>query len=91
VAIEHQPAVISLLQQLPTFVNKIAATASGGSVAVQLYYNNKNTVCPYVSGAESTEPTASTGSPDLTRTCGTSAPDLLQRGAANTPVASGGS
>jgi phospholipid/cholesterol/gamma-HCH transport system substrate-binding protein len=90
VAIEHQPAVISLLQQLPGFVNKIAATATGGSVAVQIYYNAKNTVCPYLTQAQASEPTAATGSPDLTRTCGASAPDLLQRGAANTPVASGG-
>jgi phospholipid/cholesterol/gamma-HCH transport system substrate-binding protein len=89
VTIAHQPAVVSLLEQLPGFVNKIADTAKGGSVAVQLYYNAKNTVCPYVSGAQEPEPTAATGSPDLTRTCNTTAPDLLQRGAANTPVASG--
>ncbi len=91
VAIAQQPAIVSLLQQLPTFVNKIADTASGGSVAVNIFYNSQNTVCPYVSGAQTPEPTAATGAPDLMRMCTLEAPDLLQRGAAETPVASGGS
>ena len=87
VAIAQQPAVVSLLQQLPGFVNKIADTASGGSVAVNIYYNTKNSVCPYLSGAQTPEPTAATGAPDLMRTCTLQAPDLLQRGAArSTPI-----
>jgi phospholipid/cholesterol/gamma-HCH transport system substrate-binding protein len=90
VAIAHQPAVIALLRALPVFVNRIAESASGGSVAVQIFYNSANTICPYISGAATAEPTAATGTPDLTRGCGISAPDLLQRGAANVPVASGG-
>jgi phospholipid/cholesterol/gamma-HCH transport system substrate-binding protein len=89
-AIAQQPALVSLLQQLPGFVNKIADTASGGSVAVNIYYNTQNTVCPYLSGAQSPEPTAATGAPDLMRTCTVQAPDLLQRGSAEAPVASGG-
>jgi phospholipid/cholesterol/gamma-HCH transport system substrate-binding protein len=90
VAIAEQPAVVSLLQQLPAFVNKIADTASGGSVAVNIFYNSKNTVCPYVSGPQTPEPTAATGAPDLMRVCTLEAPDLLQRGAAEAPGASGG-
>jgi phospholipid/cholesterol/gamma-HCH transport system substrate-binding protein len=90
VAIAQQPAVMSLLQQLPAFVNNIANTASGGSVAVNIYYNTKNTVCPYLSGAQTPEPTAATGAPDLIRTCTLEAPDLLQRGAAEVPQPSGG-
>ena len=90
VAIAQQPAVVSLLQQLPAFVNNIANTASGGSVAVNIYYNTKNTVCPYLSGAQTPEPTAATGVPDLMRTCTLEAPDLLQRGAAEVPQPSGG-
>ncbi len=90
VAIAQQPAVQSLLQQLPSFVNKIAATASGGSVAVNIYYNSANTVCPYLSGAQTPPPTAATGAPTLTNSCALHAPDLLQRGAANAPVASKG-
>jgi phospholipid/cholesterol/gamma-HCH transport system substrate-binding protein len=90
VAIAQQPAVQSLLQQLPGFVNKIADTASGGSVAVTIYYNSANTVCPYLSGAQTPPPTAATGAPTLTNSCGINAPDLLQRGAANAPVASKG-
>ncbi len=90
VAIAQQPAVVSLLQQLPAFVNNIANTASGGSVAVNIYYNTKNTVCPYLSGAQTPEPTAATGVPDLMRTCTLEAPDLLQRGAAQVPQPSGG-
>jgi phospholipid/cholesterol/gamma-HCH transport system substrate-binding protein len=90
VAIAQQPAVVSLLQQLPGFVNKIADTASGGSVAVNIFYNTKNTVCPYLSGAQTPEPTAATGAPDLMRTCTLQAPDLLQRGSAEAPLSSGG-
>ncbi len=90
VAIARQPAVISLLQQLPTFVNKIADTANGGSVAVQIYYNSANTVCPYLSGAATAGPTTATPTPALDRTCALMAPDLLQRGEANAPVSSGG-
>jgi phospholipid/cholesterol/gamma-HCH transport system substrate-binding protein len=90
VAIAQQPAVLSLLQQLPVFVNNIANTASGGSVAVNIYYNTKNTVCPYLSGAQMPEPTAATGAPDLMRSCTLEAPDLLQRGAAQVPQSSGG-
>jgi phospholipid/cholesterol/gamma-HCH transport system substrate-binding protein len=90
VAIAHQPAVQALLDQLPTFVSKIARSASSGSVAVHIYYNSKNTVCPYVAGAQTAEPTATTPSAALNRTCGVTAPDLNQRGAANVPVSSGG-
>jgi phospholipid/cholesterol/gamma-HCH transport system substrate-binding protein len=90
VAIAQQPAVVSLLQQLPGFVNKIADTASGGSVSVNIFYNTKNSVCPYLSGAQTPEPTAATGAPDLMRTCTLQAPDLLQRGAAEAPLSSGG-
>jgi phospholipid/cholesterol/gamma-HCH transport system substrate-binding protein len=90
VAIAQQPAVVSLLQQLPGFVNKIADTASGGSVAVNIFYNSKNTVCPYLSGAQTPEPTAATGAPDLMRICTVQAPDLLQRGSAEAPLSSGG-
>jgi phospholipid/cholesterol/gamma-HCH transport system substrate-binding protein len=89
VAIANQPAVISLLQELPTFVNKIADTANGGSVAVQIYYNSKNTVCPYTAGGSMPEPTAASSTPVLDRSCPTTAPDSLQRGAANAPVSSG--
>jgi phospholipid/cholesterol/gamma-HCH transport system substrate-binding protein len=90
VVVAQQPAVVSLLQQLPAFVNNIANTASGGSVAVSIYYNTKNTVCPYLSGAQTPEPTAATGAPDLMRTCTLEAPDLLQRGAAQVPRSPGG-
>lgn len=90
VAVAQQPAVVSLLQQLPAFVNNIADTATGGSVAVTIYYDTKNTVCPYLSGAQTPEPTAATGAPDLMRACTYEAPDLLQRGAAQVPRAPGG-
>ncbi|HEX4163376.1 MAG TPA: hypothetical protein VHZ05_12820, partial [Acidimicrobiales bacterium] len=90
VAVAQQPALVALLQQLPAFVNNIANTASGGSVAVTIYYNTKNTVCPYLSGPQTPEPTAATGAPDLMRTCTLEAPDLLQRGSAQVPRSSGG-
>jgi phospholipid/cholesterol/gamma-HCH transport system substrate-binding protein len=90
VVIAQQPAVVSLLEQLPEFVQKIASTANGGSVSVSINYNNKDTVCPYVSGAQASEPTQATSEPNLSRQCTTSAPDMLQRGSSNVPVSSGG-
>jgi phospholipid/cholesterol/gamma-HCH transport system substrate-binding protein len=89
VAITRQPAVVSLLQQLPIFVNKIAATATGGSVAVQIYYNSANTVCPYAAATPPPPPTEAVPNPELDRACAVTASDLLQRGSANTPVSSG--
>jgi hypothetical protein len=82
--------VATLIQQLPVFVNKFANSVVNGAVQVQLTFNSANTVCPYVLGAQTAEPTAPTGSPPLGNTCGVSAPDLLQRGAANAPVGPGG-
>ena len=61
-----QPAVDVAAGQLPTFFNKIADTANGGSVAVSIYYNSLNTVCPYVPGSQTPVPTASTSAPPST-------------------------
>jgi hypothetical protein len=47
-------------------------------------------VCPYLSWAQTPEPTAAAGAPDLMRTCTVQAPDLLQRGSAEAPLSSGG-
>lgn len=91
VAAARQPAVEALLEQLPLFVHKIASVTSGGSIQVQLFYNNADTVCPYILGAQVSQPTASSGSPVLTHTCKLTAPDLLQRGSANAPIPGGSS
>ncbi|HEX3795581.1 MAG TPA: MlaD family protein [Acidimicrobiales bacterium] len=87
----RQPAVQSLLSELPAFTHKIASVVAGGSVQVHITYDNANTVCPYVLGAQVAEPTAKTGSPALNNTCTLTAPDLLQRGSADAPRPAGDS
>jgi phospholipid/cholesterol/gamma-HCH transport system substrate-binding protein len=91
VAALRQPAVESLLSQLPAFTHKIASVVSGGDIQVELNFNNANTVCPYILGAQVAEPTAKTGSPALSNTCTLTAPDLLQRGSADAPRPAGDS
>lgn len=82
---QSQPAVQAFLQILPIFAGDIASTVHDGSINVELKFNTDEPVCPYISGADTPEPTQATGAPALDRTCQSSAPDLLQRGANEAP------
>jgi phospholipid/cholesterol/gamma-HCH transport system substrate-binding protein len=77
------PALQALLQVIPVFANDAASTENNGVIQGEFKVNDANTVCTYVDALP--QPTAPQAQPDLTGTCPISAPDLLQRGAANAP------
>lgn len=86
----RQGAVQAFFQVLPVVSRDAALTVNGatGLSRFQVTFNTNNTVCPYTS--QMAEPTSLVATADLTRNCGTSAPDMLQRGAATAPTPSGG-
>lgn len=77
------PAWNALLTTLPTFGGLLASLVKDGYLQTFIYINNSAPVCSY--GGTIPLPTAATSGADLDRTCGTSAPDLQQRGAQNAP------
>jgi phospholipid/cholesterol/gamma-HCH transport system substrate-binding protein len=84
------PAVQALFQALPVFAGNLAGISSGGQIRSELTYNAANTVCPYLPAGQIPLPTQATGPPNLSLSCPTSAPDLLQRGAPRPPAAADG-
>ncbi len=91
VAAQRQAAVQVLLSVLPVFAGEVSSVVGpDGQVRVELKFNDASTVCPYITGAQTPELTVTTGAPTLDRTCTLTAPDLLQRGSADAPVAPGG-
>lgn len=86
----RQGAMQAFFQILPVVSRDAALTVnpSTGLARFQVSLNANNTVCPYTS--QMAEPTSLVATADLTRNCGTSAPDMLQRGAATAPTPSGG-
>jgi phospholipid/cholesterol/gamma-HCH transport system substrate-binding protein len=90
VAYARNPAVRALFQALPSFVSSLAAVTGTGGVNTELYFNTASTVCPYLSTQDLIPPTQKVTSANLGLQCDSSAPDLLQRGAAHAPVPAGG-
>ena len=84
-AAARNPAIRALFQALPVFAGDLAAVSKNGQIRSELTYNDANTVCPYISGAQTPSPTQRTGAPNLSLQCLLSAPDLLQRGAPRLP------
>jgi ABC-type transporter Mla subunit MlaD len=86
----RQGALQAFFQILPVVSQDAALTvdAATGQARFQVTVNSENTVCPYTS--QMAEPTSLVSTLDLTRNCASSAPDLLQRGAATAPTPSGG-
>lgn len=80
---QREPAFQALFQVLPLFAQDIASTSTNGQIRFELVFNYNHTVCPYSSAM--VEPTSLVVQADLTRNCGTQAPDLLQRGADKAP------
>jgi phospholipid/cholesterol/gamma-HCH transport system substrate-binding protein len=81
----YQPAVQALFQVLPIVATNLAGTASGGVVKGELSFNTANTVCPYIPSNLIPGPTEPVASAPLNNGCSIRAPDLLQRGAYNSP------
>jgi phospholipid/cholesterol/gamma-HCH transport system substrate-binding protein len=88
-AFARNPAIQALFQALPLFANDLASVTSGDQIRSELLFNGSNTVCPYLPPDQMALPTQPTGTPNLALSCPLSAPDLLQRGAARAPQASG--
>lgn len=82
-AYTNQPAFRALFEVLPLFATDAASVTSGGQIRFELDFNYRNTVCPYTSNMVA--PTTLVAVADLTNTCNTQAPDLLQRGADKAP------
>ena len=80
---QREPAFQALFQVLPLFAQDIASTSTNGQIRFELVFNYNHTVCPYSSAM--VEPTSLVVQADLTKNCGTQAPDLLQRGADKAP------
>lgn len=80
-----QPAVQAFMQVMPAFAGAVANVAHGGAVGVEIRYNTQEPVCPYIPGSQTPPPTQATGAPALDRTCQSTAPGLLVRGANNAP------
>ena len=84
VAYQRQDAVRALFEVLPLFASDVSETVSGGQVHFQLDFNTADPVCPYTPMLPS--PTvANPATANLTGTCTTVAPNLLQRGADKAP------
>jgi phospholipid/cholesterol/gamma-HCH transport system substrate-binding protein len=84
VAYQRQDAVRALFEVLPLFATDVSETVSGGQVHFQLDFNTVDPVCPYTPMLP--PPTAATSATaNLSGTCPTVAPNLLQRGAATAP------
>jgi len=80
----------AMLEVLPVVANQLGQTVSGGQIRGELLYNDGQTVCPYLPSSQIAGPTQPTGAASLTNACNKTAPDLLQRGAANAPTPPGG-
>jgi phospholipid/cholesterol/gamma-HCH transport system substrate-binding protein len=85
----YQPQVQAIFALLPMVSNDLAAVAAGGQVHGELEVNTADTVCPYVLGSQMPGPTQPVGTAALSNGCGTTAPDMLQRGAGTTPTFTG--
>lgn len=83
----RQGAVQATFALLPVVAQDLAETVQGGTAHFELAFNTKNTVCPYTSSMLA--PTTLVAAADLGRTCDTTAPDLLQRGASSAPTPGG--
>jgi phospholipid/cholesterol/gamma-HCH transport system substrate-binding protein len=81
-----QPEVRAIFELLPVVSDELATVAGGGAVHGVLDINTADTVCPYILGSQMPGPTQKVASASLTNTCGTSAPDMLQRGAGSSPA-----
>jgi phospholipid/cholesterol/gamma-HCH transport system substrate-binding protein len=82
---QYNPEVRAIFELLPIVSNDLAAVVSGGQVHGVLDINTSDTVCPYILGDQMPLPTQSVANAPLDNSCGSSAPDMLQRGANSNP------
>jgi phospholipid/cholesterol/gamma-HCH transport system substrate-binding protein len=81
----YQPAVEALFQLLPVVATRAAGALSGNEAHAEAAFNIGQPVCAYVPELLIAGPTQVTGTAELANGCSTSNPDMLQRGANNSP------
>jgi len=81
----YQPAVQALFQVLPVVASRAAGALSGGAAHGEAAFNVDQPVCAYVPESLIHGPTQPTGAAELDNGCSTRNPDMLQRGAYNSP------
>jgi phospholipid/cholesterol/gamma-HCH transport system substrate-binding protein len=84
-AYEYQPAVQALFQLLPVVASRAALAFAGGTAHGEVSFNIGQPVCAYVPESLIHGPTQLTGAAELDNGCSTTNPDMLQRGANNSP------
>lgn len=83
-AYQRQDAFRALFEVLPLFASDVAETVQGGQVHFQVDFNTSSPVCTYTPLLP--EPTqVDNGTADLSGSCPTTTPGLLQRGAGAAP------
>ena len=80
-----QPAVQALFQILPVVASRAAGALAGGTAHGEASFNIGQPVCAYVPESLIHGPTQLTGLAELGNGCSTRNPDMLQRGAYNSP------
>jgi phospholipid/cholesterol/gamma-HCH transport system substrate-binding protein len=81
----YQPAVQALFQILPMVATRAAGALSGNEAHAEASFNVDQPVCGYVPETLIYGPTQLTGTAELDNGCSTRNPDMLQRGAYNSP------
>ena len=81
----YQPAVQALFQILPVVASRAAGALSGATAHAEAAFNVDQPVCAYVPETLIHGPTQPTGGAELDNGCSTRNPDMLQRGAYNSP------
>jgi phospholipid/cholesterol/gamma-HCH transport system substrate-binding protein len=81
----YQPAVEALFQILPVVATRAAGALSGNEAHAEAAFNIGQSVCAYVPESLIHGPTQLTGLAELDNGCSTRNPDMLQRGAYNSP------
>ncbi len=81
----YQPAVQAFFQILPIVANSAAGALAGGEAHGEVSFNVGQPVCAYVPSTLIHGPTQPTSGAELNNNCSTRNPDMLQRGAYNSP------
>ncbi len=81
----YQPAVEALFQILPEVATRAAGALTGSAAHAEASFNIGQPVCGYVPENLIHGPTQLTGAAELDNICSTRNPDMLQRGAYNSP------
>ena len=80
-----QPAVEALFQILPVVASRAAGALAGGAAHGEAAFNIDQPVCAYVPATLIHGPTQLTSIAELDNGCLIRSPDMLQRGAYNSP------